>query len=184
MAGQRRRTPELRVQLEPDFEAKWPGGSRLATSCFVNLWVLQGRLEHRSDQWVRREGYASSAAFNVLTVLQGANEALLPSEIAERLLVSRPTITGILDSLERQGQIRRMAHPSDGRMRHVTIMPEAGARVEASVGRLHVLERRILEALTPTDQATLLRILGSLQEAVEVIGSDIASGDPRSMSHD
>jgi DNA-binding MarR family transcriptional regulator len=182
MAGQRRRIPEPRVQLEPDFEARWPGASRLATSCFVNLWVLQGRLEYRSDQWVKREGYASSAAFNVLTVLQGATEPMLPSQIAERLLVSRPTITGILDSLERQGQIRRTAHPSDGRMRLVRITREAGARVEASMGRLHVLERRILEALTSTEQSTLLRILGSLQQAVELIGSDISSEGSQAVS--
>jgi len=172
------------VQLEPDFEARWPGASRLATSCFVNLWVLQGRLEYRSDQWVRREGYASSAAFNVLTVLQGANEPLLPSQIADRLLVSRPTITGILDLLERQGQIRRTAHPSDGRMRLVAITQDAAARVEASMGRLHLLERRILEALTLRDQATLLRILGGLQEAVERIGADISSPNAQATSHD
>ena len=182
MAGQRRRTPEPRVQLEADFEARWPGASRLATSCFVNLWILQGRLEYRSDQWVKREGFASSAAFNVLTVLQGATEPLLPSQIAERLLVSRPTITGILDSLERPGEIRRTAHPSDGRMRLVTITREARARVEASMGRLHVLERRMLETLTSSDQATLLRILGSLQEAVELIGSGISPDGTQAIS--
>ena len=164
------------VQLEPDFEARWPGSSELASACFVNLWVLLGLLEARSQAWARLEGYPSSAAFNVLTVLYGAGEPLPPSAIADRLLVTRATITGILDSLERQGHVRRTPHPDDGRMRLVEITPAARRRVEASQRRLHVTEREVMEALSPADQAELLRMLGPLQATVRLVDFEPPSG--------
>jgi len=157
------------VQLEPGFEDRWPGSSRLASACFINLWVLHGLIQARSQSWTRLEGYDSSAAFNVLAVLHGAGEPLLPSAIADRLLVSRPTITGVLDSLERQGHIRRTPHPGDGRMRLVEITPAARRRVEASQRRLHLVEREAMQALSPEDQAEFLRMLGQLQARVPTI---------------
>jgi DNA-binding MarR family transcriptional regulator len=166
--GAERRTPATRtpVELEEDFEDRWPSSSRLASTCFVNLWVLNGLLQARSQAWTRLEGYASSAAFNVLTVLQAAGRPLLPSTIADRLLVSRPTVTGILDSLERQGHVRRLPHPGDGRMRLVEITPRTRRQVEASRRRLHVIEREVMEALSPEDQREFLRMLGQLQAKV------------------
>jgi DNA-binding MarR family transcriptional regulator len=157
------------VRLDDDFEARWPGSDRLASACVINLWVLHGLMQARSQSWTRLEGYASSAAFNVLTVLHGAGEPLLPSTIADRLLVSRPTITGILDSLERQGHVRRRMHPGDGRMRLVEITPAARRKIAASEHRLHLVERAIMAGLSPQDQAEFLRMLGQLQATVPTV---------------
>jgi DNA-binding MarR family transcriptional regulator len=164
-----RQPPPPIVQLEPGFEDRWPGSSRLASACFINLWVLHGLIQARSHSWTRLEGYGSSAAFNVLAVLHGAGKPLLPSAIADRLLVSRPTITGILDSLERQGHIHRTSHPGDGRRRLVEITPDARRKVEASQRRLHLVEREAMEALSPEDQAEFLRMLGQLQARVPTV---------------
>jgi DNA-binding MarR family transcriptional regulator len=145
------------VQLEPDFEDRWPGSSRLASACFINLWVLNGLMQARSNSWTRLEGYA---------VLHGAGQPLLPSTIAKRLLVSRPTISGILDSLEHQGLIRRTSHSSDGRMRLVEITARARQRVEASQLRLHRIEKEVFGSLSHEDQADFLRLLAQLQATV------------------
>ncbi|MHB8512121.1 MAG: MarR family winged helix-turn-helix transcriptional regulator [Actinomycetota bacterium] len=161
-----------RVRLEPGFEERWPGSSRLATGCFVNFWVLRGLIEAYSQSWTQREGYASSAAFNVLTVLHGAQEPLLPSVIAERLLVTRPTITGILDSLEREGYIRRTSHPNDGRKTLIEIAPAARRKIESSRRKLHVIERQVMEALSRAEQREFLRMIGQLQASVTKAGSN------------
>lgn len=171
MPGQPPRSP-ARIELEADFERRWPGSNRLASACAVNLFLLNSLLDVNARRWAQREGYASSASFNVLTVLHGAAEPLLPSQIAERMLVSRATISGILDSLERDGRIVRLAHAGDGRMRLVQITPAARRQVERSMARLHLLERRIMSELPARDQAAFLRYVGSLQETVSRIGGE------------
>ena len=64
----------------------------------------------------------------VLSNLAESGEPLAPREIAERLIVSRATITGLLDSLERRQYLRRLPHPADRRMLLVEIT-ESGRRV-------------------------------------------------------
>ncbi len=38
-----------------------------------------------------------------------------PSELGDRLIVTRATVTGLLDSLERRGYVTRSANPADRR---------------------------------------------------------------------
>ena len=64
----------------------------------------------------------------VLSNLAESGEPLAPREIAERLIVSRATITGLVDSLERRQYVRRLPHPDDRRMLLVEIT-ESGRRV-------------------------------------------------------
>lgn len=80
---------------------------------------------------------------------------------------------GILDSLEREGRIVRIAHPDDGRMRLVQITPRARHHVERAMARLHMLERRFMGGLTTREQALFLRLLGKLQRTVDRVGAEI-----------
>ena len=52
----------------------------------------------------------------VLGILADAPDPLAPNEIAERLIISRATVTGLLDSLETRAYVRRTPHPTDRRM--------------------------------------------------------------------
>src|SRR2546430_1660138 len=99
--------PALRV---PDaFEREFPTASRRATEAFLNIGVLVGGVRSAVETLVAAEGLPSMAAFNVLSVLGGDPEPLRPSVIAERMMVTRATITGVLDSLESRGFVRRVA---------------------------------------------------------------------------
>src|SRR6185503_8444501 len=82
------------VRLEPGFEAEWAGASRLATECVLNLGVLGEQMAAFGEALARRHGVPSRAAFNVLAILAGAEGPLPPSTIAERMVVSRPALTG------------------------------------------------------------------------------------------
>ena len=48
---------------------------------------------------------------------------LSPSELGERLIVTRATVTGLVDSLERQGYAERTPNPADRRSLLVSITP-------------------------------------------------------------
>jgi DNA-binding MarR family transcriptional regulator len=58
----------------------------------------------------------SAGKFTILMQLYTAKQGLPPSEFANRANVTRATITGLLDRLERKGLVERQNHPSDRRM--------------------------------------------------------------------
>lgn len=158
--------PAPRVQVGESFETDWPGASRLATECVLNLWVLASQIETVSQASSRRAGFTSMAGFNVLTILHGAGEPLAPSVISERMMVTRGTMTGILATLERNALIRITRHPRDGRMRLAEITSEGIERTVAYRHRVHAAEARLMAALSPADQARFLRALARLQQSV------------------
>jgi DNA-binding MarR family transcriptional regulator len=52
----------------------------------------------------------------VLGILKDAGRPCPPNYISERLIVSRATVTGVLDTLVKRGLVRREPHPTDRRM--------------------------------------------------------------------
>jgi DNA-binding MarR family transcriptional regulator len=96
-------------------------------------------------------------------ILAGADAPLPPSIIAERLLVRRPTLTGVLGTLERRGLVHRLPHATDGRMALIAITPAGEAAIRALRPALHAAERRWLACLTDAEQRQLLQLVARLQ---------------------
>ena len=163
---QPRSQPPPAITLPPGFEQEWPGASALATECVINLYITVVRLEAKSEAAVRRAGFPSLAAVNVLTVLDGAQGPLTPSQIAERVFVTRATITGVLRSLERYQLIEITPNITDGRSRSVTLTPGTSARVRAYLDHVHQAERNLMAGLTDASQRSLLASLAVIQQTL------------------
>jgi MarR family 2-MHQ and catechol resistance regulon transcriptional repressor len=157
-----------KVQLSDDFEATWPGARSLATSCILNMMFLSSQLNAFAESLGKAYDLPSMPSFNVLTILEGAGEPLKPSTIAERMVVHRATVTGILDSLERRGLVTRDRDPSDGRMRLVRITPAGIKIVKELLPKIHQSERRWIDHLSVSQQRTFLKLLAILQNAAPV----------------
>jgi DNA-binding MarR family transcriptional regulator len=162
------------VRVPPGFEDEFAGASALATECFLNIGLLAGGVQAATQQLIQSHGLPSMAAFNVLSVLEGAGEPIPPSTIADRMLVSRPTITGLLDSLERRRLVRRATHARDGRMRLVRVTPRGTRIVRAVMPDLHRFERELMTVLGDRDLQRLLAIVATLQHHLPAVAPETA----------
>jgi DNA-binding MarR family transcriptional regulator len=151
------------IRIEPGFESRWPGASALASELLINIEYTRQRSVAYLQEVVRKHGISSLTAFNVLAIVEGAGEPLLPSIIAERMVMSRGTITEILDTLERRRLVRRLPHEEDRRMRLVEVTPEGVARLEAVRPEFHQAEQRLVRTLTKTQQRQMLQLVAALQ---------------------
>ena len=129
----------------------------------LNLGVLAEQMAAFGEGLTRRHGVPSRAAFNVLAILAGAGGPLPPSTIAERMVVSRPALTGVLATLERRGMVHRLPHPTDGRMALVEPTPRGLSAVTALRPALHRAERAWLDCLSEDERSQLLGMLARLQ---------------------
>ena len=117
----------------------------------------------------------SSTHLHVLYLLE--NGAMTMSQLAERLDVSLPNVTGIVDRMEERGFVERGREPEDRRV--VTVRATAGgheAVEEIDQIRRHSM-RTILARLTPAQQARALSTFTDMRAAAE------EAGDPEVHSH-
>ena len=90
----------------------------------------------------RRHGL-SHAALNALAVTEGNAGPLPAGELSARMHITSGTMTGVLDTLEANGYLRRQPDPAD--------------------------RRRVLVDLTPAGQGVLDRLLPEVQQAVTAV---------------
>jgi DNA-binding MarR family transcriptional regulator len=157
------------IRLAPDFDLLYPAASVTATECAMNL-VLTADLLQKRIATLLQPFHLTPASGLVLSMLAEAASPLPPNEIADRLIISRATVTGLLDSLERRAYIRRRPHPSDRRMILADIT-EAG-RQTASAFRpiVHQQEKEWFGVLGEEEQQQLLSVLHRVQERLRDAG--------------
>jgi DNA-binding MarR family transcriptional regulator len=154
------------IQIAPEFEALYPTASARATECAMNLVFTAGLLEKRIATLLQPL-HLTPASGLVISILADAESPLPPNAIADRLIISRATVTGLLDSLERRAYIRRLPHPSDRRM--VLAEITAAGRQAASAFRpiVHQHQKGWFAVLGETEQRELLVMLHRLQERLQ-----------------
>ncbi len=80
--------PEPLIRVGDDFEDEYPGASALATECYANLCRAGAMVMELHNQQTRDQYQLSPSAREILAIIEGAGQALEPSVIAERLLIT------------------------------------------------------------------------------------------------
>ena len=154
LAASRRSDPETRAAAA-DHEA-------------LRLWLRMLATTHTIQAVVRRRLHAEFATslprFDYLAQLARASEGLRMREISERLMVTGGNVTGLTDSLEREGLVKREPDPHDRRASRVRLTAQ-GRREFAAMARQH--EKWIVEVLDGLDRQDVERLkdlLGRVKE--------------------
>lgn len=128
----------------------------------------------------RRRPYAdiSTAAFQILAIVEGEGAPLPPSVIADRMLMTSGTMTSLLDTLGRRGLVRRLPHPDDRRMLLVDITAKGREVVDVVLPVTHRITQEMFGHLSEAERERLLRILGRVQERLEALREEPVSDAP------
>jgi DNA-binding MarR family transcriptional regulator len=156
---------ENSIHVAPDFNERYPGGSPSATEAAMNIVRTADLLVKRIAGLIQPFGLSPSSGL-ALGILADAGAALPPNQIAERLIISRATVTGLLDSLEKREYVRRLPHLSDRRMLLVELT-DSGRRVAHEFRQLvHQHEKAWLADFTQQEQDQLIAALHRLQSTL------------------
>jgi DNA-binding MarR family transcriptional regulator len=113
----------------------------------------------------------------LLSLLHAGANGIRPSDLADEVGVTRATMTGLLDSLEKAGLIAREADPSDRRALVIKITP-IGTAVCERVFPIHMRNiTTLLKDLSEADHRALRTCMAKIQaglERLETIQADSA----------
>ncbi len=127
------------------------------------LTAAQDLLEAHEAQ-IQSYGF-SRGRFSVLMLLNRSPKGeASPSELAKGAKVTRATITGLLDGLEKEGLVERIPHEEDRRRLRVRLTPKG----RKSLGRMlpkHV--SRVTSLVAPLDKKEMKTLTRLLDKVVE-----------------
>jgi DNA-binding MarR family transcriptional regulator len=154
-----------RIQMPDDFYDQTPDGDIRATEAVMNTIRTGDLLFDQVGRLLRPLG-VSAAGGLVLGQLRD-HGSMSPSELGSRLIVTRATITGLVDSLERRGLATRTANPNDRRSVIVSITPDGLATTQRVRELIHRNEKAWLSVLSEAELTTLIGLLHKVQESLE-----------------
>lgn len=137
----------------------------------ARLMEAGAKLGHAAEVHFSRFGL-STGRYRLLADLEDHGGEEQPSQLANNLGVTRATVTGLIDTLERDGLVTRRISASDGRQKSVVLTdkganklremaPEHFARLEAMVGLLTAEERTVF-----------LDLLGRVTEGISALTAE------------
>jgi MarR family 2-MHQ and catechol resistance regulon transcriptional repressor len=106
----------------------------------------------------------SKSTYNVLMLLRnGPKQGMQLHDLGEMLIVSRANITGLIDSLEERGWVKRLVDETDRRVRYAQITPR-GEKVLDDFAPIHFKNLCILmQELSPEEKDVLAGLLGKMR---------------------
>lgn len=131
------------------------------------IWLLRAAnaATNAQAEELRHLGLSPSA-FNVLmSLLNTPGTVLEPCQLADRLLVSRPSMTGLLDTLQAKGLILRTPHPGDGRRVLVALTADARVLLDGHFQEHYRCQAALFADLSADEVATLVDLLRRVRGA-------------------
>ena len=138
-----------------------------AADAFLHLLRAGDEAFKVTDEHLSRH-QISHGRFTVLLLLlekgEGCSKPHTPAELAEMAGVTRATMTGLVDTLERDGLVTRTPDPNDRRMMSVSLTEHGKARLEKILpGHF----RRIAALMAPLSEAERKTLVGLLTKILE-----------------
>jgi DNA-binding MarR family transcriptional regulator len=152
-------------KVSPDFEKRYPNASATATECAMNL-VQTADLLEKSIAGLLVPFKLSPATGLVLSILADSETPVSPNQIADHLIISRASVTSLLDSLEKREYVKRQPHPSDRRMLLVELTNSGRQVANQFRPIVHQHQKVWLNVLKEKEKEQLIQTLHRLQASL------------------
>lgn len=133
----------------------------------LRTWVQMVRAfyrVHRRIVTVLAQADVTLPQFDVLATLR-FSEGVTQQELAERLLVTKGNVCGVLDRLERLGWVERRPDPGDRRANRLHLTATGRRKVDAVLPRHDALVLDATRTLSDADVKSLRGLLERLEHA-------------------
>ena len=137
----------------------------LEVRTWIQLVRTFSKLERRLEEVLERHGL-STPQFDILATL-GFEEGITQQELAERLLVTKGNICGMIDRMEASGWVERRPDPVDRRANRLFLTRRGKTRLGQTTPEEQALVKKIMGALKPAELQTLYQLLDRLDEATD-----------------
>ena len=154
------------------FEKEFPGASWMSARVFRELEDVGGLAEALVASVARRHGL-SHAALNALAIVEGHGAPMPTGTVGSQMHITTGTMTSVLDTLERNGYVKRLPDPDDRRRVLVDITPAAQDVLDRLLPEVVQTTTAALSEFSPQELEAFLDVLGRIRHAIDAIPDDL-----------
>lgn len=104
--------------------------------------------------------------FSLLVQLSMAGEIPM-TQISERLYVTKPAVTHLVDRLEKHKFVKRVPHPKDRRIHLLQLQPKGQQLILAIQGQIFEHFLKALDAFDSESRATIIKFYSMITETID-----------------
>jgi DNA-binding MarR family transcriptional regulator len=120
----------------------------------------------------------SPGRYGVLMALDVQRPSMAPSELADRLGVTRATVTGLIDGLARDGLVTHAPENADRRRKAIALTPKGEALLGAVVPDIFRRMADLTAPLSEDERRTLVRLLGKVEDGLAQAQAHARAAEP------
>ena len=153
----------MNARQNTDMEQRAHADHHASLRLWLRLLSCTTRIEDTIRQRLREQFGITLPRFDLMAQLEREPEGLAMGEVSRRMMVTGGNVTSIVDQLEREQLVQRLAVPGDRRSFRLTLT-DAGHSTFATMALAHqAWVRELLSPLSTKEQSQLAALLGTLK---------------------
>lgn len=142
-----------------------------AVQTFLMLLRVASDVIENLDACLARHDLLQGRWWVLILLMREQNLTASPSVLADKAGVTRATMTGLLDSLERAELIERIPNPDDRRMLNVRLTEKGQLRLDEVMPDYYSRVARVMEELSEDHRQLLMEMLSNVGSRVNLLGA-------------
>ncbi len=152
-----------------EFSRRYPNMNPSAIRTCAALLRTGSELLTTFETVLGNHGLSQGRFLTLIVMNRNPDDEVSPSFLAEKVGVRRATITGLLDRLERDDLIERLAHQRDRRKISVRLTSKARQVLAAMLPDYYRSIAKIMAKLTEKERLELMSLLGKVNQGLSAL---------------
>jgi MarR family transcriptional regulator, negative regulator of the multidrug operon emrRAB len=125
------------------------------------------------EAMLARHGLSQGRFLTLIVLNRTPNRTVNPSVLADKVGVTRATMTGLLDGLEKEGLVERLAQPGDRRKLGI-LLTGAGRRIlENMLPDYYQRIAKLMAGLSETEREQLIVLLAKVSSGLSALSREV-----------
>lgn len=151
------------------FIARYPDAEVETVLPFLNILRAGSDLSVALDALLARHGLLQGRWWVLILLMREDNLTSTPSDLAEKAGVSRATMTGLIDGLEREGLVQRLADAADRRKFSIRLTQDGQQKLDDVMPDYYRKVRALMQVLDTQQREQLVSHLKQLTANIQAL---------------
>ncbi len=135
---------------------------------FLNILRIGSDISEALDSFLAKYGLLQGRWWVLILLMREDNLTLAPSELALKAGVSRATMTGLIDGLEKEKLVTRLIDSTDRRKYSIKLTPDGQAKLDAVMPEYYNRVKKLMGNIPAQQRQVLLNQMMLLKENCHV----------------